>query len=255
VFDPPAASAQATRDTIATVTFDPPAQKAGTSGPAADGESGGMNEKQNAGSYVPAGSFARVVILNGLDAPTGGQSQSNPHPVLLRIIDPATMPNGFRVDLKNCMVSAEGTGDIAAERAMVRLSRLSCIDPKGGAIDIQVRGYVAGEDGKAGLRGRVQTKTGQLLANALLASVGSGIGEAFKAAAETTTTTPLGGVMTSTTPGEGFQRGFGAGTQRAFDMLARYYVQLAEKIFPVIEVDGGRVADIVFTRGFVLEGR
>jgi len=255
VFDPPVAATAGPRETIATVTFDPAPAKAATPGAAADGESGGVNEEQPAGRYVPAGSFARVVILNGLDAPTGGQSQSNPHPILLRIIDPATMPNGFRVDLRNCMVSAEGTGDLAAERAMVRLSRLSCIDPKGGAIDIQVRGYVAGEDGKAGLRGRVQTKTGQILANALLASVGSGIGEAFKAASETTTTTPLGGVVTTTTPGEGFQRGFGAGTQRAFDMLARYYVNLAEKLFPVVEVDGGRVADIVFTRGFVLEGR
>ena len=38
---------------------------------------------------------------------------------------------------------------------------------------------LAGEDGKAGMRGRLVSKQGQLLANALLAGVASGIGQAF----------------------------------------------------------------------------
>lgn len=238
---------------IGSVTFEDP--KKAVDPRALDGESGGMNEKQTAGSYIPAGTFAQVVVLNGLDAPTGGQSQSNPGPVLLRIQGYANLPGGFKVDLRECIVTAAGEGDVAAERAKIRLDRLSCVDGNGGAIDIPVRGYIAGEDGKAGLRGKVVTKTGQMLSNALLASVGSGIGEAFKSGSESTTTNPLGGATTVTKPGDGFQRGFGSGTQRAFDMLARYYIQLAEKTFPVIEVEGGRVADLVFTRGFVLEGR
>jgi conjugal transfer pilus assembly protein TraB len=175
--------------------------------------------------------------------------------VLLQIIDNATLPNGFKVNLKNCILTGNGFGDVAAERANIRLDRMSCVDQNGGAIDLQVRGYVAGEDGKAGMRGRLITKTGQMLANALLASVGSGIGEAFKNASETTTVNPLGGVTTTPNAGDGFTRGFGTGTQRAFDMLARYYITLAEKTFPIVEVDGGRVADIVFTRGFLIEGK
>jgi conjugal transfer pilus assembly protein TraB len=171
------------------------------------------------------------------------------------VIDNATLPNGFKVNLKNCILVGNGFGDVSAERANIRLDRMSCVDPNGGAIDIQVRGYVAGEDGKAGMRGRLVTKTGQMLANALLASVGSGIGEAFKSASETTTVNPLGGVTTTTKAGEGFVQGFGGGTQRAFDMLARYYISLAEKSWPIVEVDGGRVADIVFTRGFMIEGK
>lgn len=255
-FDPPGAQGTggAPKETIATITFDEPA-KQGSGQQLVEGESGGAGPKQNAGNYIPAGTFARIVVLNGLDAPTGGQSQGNPTPVLLRVIDHATLPNGYRMDLKDCILTANGIGEVSSERALIRLDRLSCVDPKGGAIDIQVRGYVAGEDGKSGMRGKLVTKTGQMLANALLASIGSGIGEAFKNASETTSTTPLGGTVTTPNAGEGFQRGFGAGTQRAFDMLARYYIQLAEKTFPIIEVDGGRVADVVFSRGFVLEGR
>jgi conjugal transfer pilus assembly protein TraB len=256
-FDPPV-GAQATApkgEVIASIVFDDPKAVAAKEQRTTDGESGGVNAKKDAGSYIPAGTFARVLILNGLDAPTGGQSQSNPGPVLLRVMDHAVLPNGFKVDLKDCIVTGSGDGDVASERARIRTDRLSCVDPKGGAIDIAVRGYVAGEDGKAGLRGRLVTKTGQMLSNALLASIGSGIGEAFKTGSESTQVNPLGGATTTTTPGDGFQRGFGTGTQKAFDMLARYYIQLAEKTFPIIEVDGGRMVDVVFTRGFTIEGR
>lgn len=221
----------------------------------AEDESGGTNEKKQAGSYIPAGSFVRVVILNGLDAPTGGQSQSNPTPVLLRVLDSATLPNGYKANLANCVISANGFGDVSSERAYIRLDRLSCIAENGGAIDISIKGYVAGEDGKAGLRGRLVTKTGQILANGLMAGIGSGIGQAFNQAATQQNTNPFGGQTQQVKPGQEVQAGLGAGVGRAFDQLARFYISLAERTFPIIEIDGARVVDVVFNRGFVLEGR
>jgi conjugal transfer pilus assembly protein TraB len=244
---------------ITTITFDNPTPAgsagAGATRPNAVEATSGTAERQPAGTYIPAGSFVRVLVLNGLDAPTGGQAQNNPSPVLLRVMDHATMPNGYKVDLKGCTLTGNGFGDIASERANVRLDRLSCVFPDGTAIDLAVRGYVAGEDGKAGMRGKIVAKTGQMLANALFASVGSGIGEAARSAAVTTTTGALGNVTTTPNAGQGFQAGLGAGTQRAFDMLAKYYISLAERTFPVVEVNGGRMADVVFSRGFTLEGR
>lgn len=254
-FDPPAGGlgGAGEKSSIGSVTFDDP-KKAGA-GQLVDGESGGLFEKKEAGNYIPSGAFGRAVLLNGLDAPTGGQAQSNPSPVLLRLIEPVTLPNGYKVDLKDCVITGNGMGVIESERARIRLDRISCIDAKGGAIDLSVRGYVAGEDGNEGMRGKLISKTGQMLANALLASVGSGIGEAFKSSSETTSVSGLGTATTTTNPGEGFQRGFGSGTQRAFDMLAKYYITLAEKTFPIVEVRGGRVVDVVFSRGFLIEGR
>ena len=46
--------------------------------------------------YIPSGTFARALLLGGLDAPTGGQAQRNPQPVLLRLMDNAVLPNQFR---------------------------------------------------------------------------------------------------------------------------------------------------------------
>ena len=205
-------------------------------------------EKTSAENYLPAGTFMRVVLLAGLDAPTGGQAQNNPHPILMRVLDPAQLPNRYMADMKDCVVTANGYGDISSERAYIRTDRLSCIDQKGGAVDISLKGYVAGEDGKAGMRGRLVSKQGQALANAFLAGIGSGIGQAFKESSSTVSTSPLGSTST-VTDGKELQAGLASGVGSAMSQLSKYYIKLAEQVFPVIEVDGGRVVDVVLTRG------
>jgi len=215
----------------------------------ADRESKPVQTSEN---YLPAGTFMRAVLLAGLDAPTGGQAQNNPHPVLLRVIDPAQLPNQYLANMKDCVLTANGYGDISSERAYVRMDRLSCIDTKGGAIDVAIKGYVAGEDGKAGMRGRLVTKQGQALANAFLAGIGSGIGQAFQQSASTTSVSPLGST-TTVTDGKELQAGVSSGIGSAMQQLSKYYIKLAEQIFPVIEVDGGRVVDVILTRGMSIE--
>jgi len=211
-------------------------------------------EKTSAEKYLPAGTFMRVGLLSGLDAPTGGQAQNNPHPILMRVLDPAQLPNRYMADMKDCVVTANGYGDISSERAYIRTDRLSCIDQKGGAVDVSLKGYVAGEDGKAGMRGRLVSKQGQALANAFLAGIGSGIGQAFKESSSTVSTSPLGSTST-VTDGKELQAGLASGVGSAMSQLSKYYIKLAEQVFPVIEVDGGRVVDVVLTRGQSIERR
>ena len=201
--------------------------------------------------YLPSGSFTRALLLGGLDAPTGGQAQRNPQPVLLRLLDHAVLPNQFRGRIKECFVVGAGYGDVSAERAYIRTESLSCVTRDGTAIDVPIRGYVAGEDGKAGMRGRLVSKQGQILANALLAGVASGIGTAFQQSATTVSVSPLGTTGT-VDPGKQLQAGLGTGVGRALDRLAQYYITLAEKVFPVIEIDAGRTVDVVLTQGIAL---
>lgn len=215
-------------------------------------KSANAESEKDAENYLPAGTFMRVVMLAGLDAPTGGQAQSNPHPVLFRVLDPAQLPNRFQANLKDCVVTGNSYGDISSERAYMRLDRMSCIDEMGGAIDVGIKGYVAGEDGKAGVRGRLVSKQGQALANAFLAGIGSGMGQAFRDSATTTSQSALGATQT-VNGGQEFQAGLATGVGNAMNMLAKYYIKLAEQIFPVIEVDGGRVVDVVLTKGISIE--
>lgn len=211
----------------------------------------GAQEEQRGKTYIPSGSFMRAVLLGGLDAPTGGQAQNNPWPVLLRVQDNAWLPNRFRAKVKECFLLGSGYGDISSERAYLRLESLSCVLNNGEVVDTNAKGYVVGEDGKAGMRGRLVSKQGQVLANALLAGVASGIGQAFQQSATTYSTSALGTVGT-VEEGKQFQAGIGAGVGKALDRLAQYYINLAEKMFPIIEVDAGRVVDVVLTRGMTL---
>lgn len=221
--------------------------------PPAGGQGGGDQlGGQSAETYLPAGSFLRAITLAGLDAPTGGQVQQNPHPIVFRITDYAQLPNRFRADYKECFVTGNGYGDISSERAYIRLDRMSCVTEQGGAIDVAVKGYVAGEDGKAGLRGTLVSKQGQVLANALLAGVASGIGHGITQSATTTSVSPLGSTQ-SVKDGQEFKAGIGQGVGKALDKLTNYYIQLAEKMFPIIEISAGREVDIVITKGISLE--
>lgn len=207
-------------------------------------------EKQGK-TYVPSGSFMRAVLLGGLDAPTGGQAQNNPWPVLLRVQDNAFLPNRYRVKVKECFLLGSGYGDISSERAYLRLESLSCVLNNGEVVDTGAKGYVVGEDGKAGMRGRLVSKQGQVLANALLAGIASGIGQAFQQSATTYSTSALGTVGTVET-GKQIQAGIGTGVGKALDRLSQYYINLAEKMFPIIEIDAGRAVDVVLTKGVTL---
>ncbi len=203
------------------------------------------------GTYLPSGSFVRAVLLAGLNAPTGGQAQSNPHPVLLRLVDHAQLPNQVRLKAKDCLIVGSGYGDLSSERAYIRTESLSCVSASGEALDLPIKGYVAGEDGKAGVMGRLITKQGQVLANALIAGIGSGLGQAFQQSATTTSTSPLGSTSTVKS-GEEFKAGISSGVGKAMDRLAQYYISLAEKLYPVVEVDAGRLVDVVITKGAML---
>ena len=220
--------------------------------PAADA-AGATPAPRDTRRYLPSGAFTRAVLLGGLDAPTGGQAQRNPQPVLLRLADNAILPNQFRARVKECFIVGAGYGDVSSERAYIRTESLSCVTRDGTAIDVPVKGYVAGEDGKAGMRGRLVSKQGQILANALLAGVASGIGHAFTQSSTTLSVSPLG-TTSSVDPGKQLEAGLGTGVGKALDRLAQYYISLAEKVFPGIEVDAGRSVDVVLTQGVALPG-
>ena len=198
-------------------------------------------------TFLPV-SFTRGTLLGGLDAPTGGQSQSNPHPVLIRLADNSVLPNRFRAAYRECFVIAAGYGDISSERAYLRTESLSCVRTDGAALEVKIQGAIYGEDGKVGMRGRLVTKQGQMLANALLAGVVSGIGQGL-ATSSTEYSTSAFGTVATTSGSDAYRAGLGTGIGKALDRLAQYYIKLAENTFPVIEVDAGREVDVVITKG------
>ena len=200
---------------------------------------------------APAGAFAKAVLLSGLDAPTGGLAKTNPQPVLLRLVDHGTLPNRFRSRVRECFVTAAGYGDLASERAYLRLEKLSCVLRDGTVLEVALKGFVTGEDGKAGLRGRVVSKQGQLIARALVAGVAGGIGNGVAQSFTSLSTSALGNVQ-SIDPGNIAQYGVANGFASALDRIAQWYLERANEVYPVLEVDAGRVVEVVLNEGLEL---
>ncbi|EEM6545583.1 hypothetical protein DA616_18230 [Salmonella enterica subsp. enterica serovar Dublin] len=182
-----------------------------------------------------------------MDAPTSQGARRDPFPSTLRIQKEAILPNRFRADVRECFLIVSGYGDLSSERAYLRGETFSCVRDDGGVIEAKLDSYAVGEDGKAGVRGRVVSKQGQIIAKSLMAGFLGGVSEAFDV-------NPV--PVVSTNPGSNtqYQSVFsdqmlqGAavkGASKALDRIAQFYIDMAEGIFPVIEVDAGRQVDFL----------
>lgn len=212
----------------------------------------GDEDIKNVRNYLQAGSFATVVLMSGMDAPTGGQAQSNPVPVLLRVMDDGTLPNYFEHNMDRCHIVGASYGDIASERAHIRLETLSCTLLNGDVIQEPIKGYVAGEDGKAGMRGRVVRKEGSLIAMSLLAGFASGMSTSLTEQYSQVSTSALGQV-TTVDPDKLVANGLAQGSANALEKVADFYIERANEIYPIIEVDANRIGEVVLTDGTELK--
>lgn len=148
-------------------------------------------------------------------------------------------------------MSGSATGDLSSERVHIRLDRLSCVAPTGEALDMRVQGWVYDNAGMLGLPGKLITRSGQAIANALSVSILSGIGEAVSLTSQTTSTSTLTGTQTSEIK-NAWGAGLGKGISDGFDRIAEYYLDLADRIFPVLEVTPGQRVDVVFAQGALI---
>ena len=214
---------------------------------------------QHSEVFIPAGTILTGVLLNGLDAPTGKKSKKEPMPVLFRIKKEAILPNRFHADLRECFLLASGFGDLSAERAYFRGETFSCVRQDGGVIEVPMNAYATGEDGKNGVRGRIVSKQGALLAQAMMAGFLRGFSDAFgRNQIPMLMTGGLGG-LPATTP---FQSAFSAqsmeggalkGAGYAMERLSHFYMDMAEEIYPVIEVDATRQVNFIVQKGTALK--
>lgn len=207
--------------------------------------------------FIPAGSIFSGTLMTGLDAPTGTAAKKSPFPSLLRIKKEAILPNRYRADVRECFLIASGYGDLSSERVYMRAETISCVRNDGGVIEAPIDMYAVGEDGKAGVRGKLDTKQGQYLAKAMAAGFLDSVASVF-------TSVPTATISTAADSVVPFQRVFseesaqsaaieGAGS--AMERLANFYIEMAQSVFPIVQVDAGRQLEFVMTKGTSLKLR
>lgn len=224
--------------------------KSGTGGTA------GKKDDDAPGFYIPSGAFFEVQLLTGLDAPTGAKAKSSPSPILFRIQNLAWLPNEVRQNVLGCFLLSEGIGELSTERVNARGLSLSCVDNDGKtAIDQKILGFVADSDGKAGLRGNVASKAGALLAQTMKAGFVQGLAEFFSFSARSVSITDSGGVISvpdTEEYGKNLAGGAFSGMSKALEKVSDYYMDLADEVFPVIQIGAARTATFILTQGVEL---
>ena len=214
----------------------------------------GDAKKKGRTVYLPP-SFMEANLLTGFDAATSGTSKNSPEPLLLRIKTPAVLPNDIKAELSGCFVVAEAVGRLDKERADVRLVSLSCLSNEGKAvIDAQVKGFVTDADSKVGLSGRVVSRMGAATVRAIVAGLFEGAGDALKASATTTSTSPLGSTSTIDSAQVG-KSALGTGLSQGAQTMSDFYLDLVKQTTPVIEVGAAKKITVIISEGKELEIR
>lgn len=215
--------------------------------PAADHQ----DENADPPVYLPAGSNFEAVFLNGMDAPTSGFAQKNPVPSVMRVKTDAILPNRYRYDVSECFVLVSGFGQLASERVILQTTTLSCVKTNGKVIESKIEGYVVGEDGRVGVRGRVISKQGSLLAKSFVSGFFSGIAGSMAPYAVPQLSVAPTSTAQYQTPNLGMvaTAGTAQGVAQSAKMLSQFYLDMASQMFPVVELDASRRATIVLVKG------
>lgn len=198
--------------------------------------------------YIPSGSFAKSILIEGADANASVTGNESTVPMQLRIIGRVEMPNSKTYDLTGCFVGLEAYGDMSSERAIVRTRNISCIkDNK--TIDQPISGHVSFM-GKNGVKGEVVMRNGKILGFAWGAGFVDGIGQGAERAAQ-----PSVGIGATASSGVGdvIRMGIGGGASKAAQTLSEYYIKRAEQYHPVIPIGASNEVTLVFQDGFQLK--
>lgn len=205
-------------------------------------------------NYIPAGSFAPAIVLEGVDASTSVHAQGDPRPLTVQVTEDAYLPSNHRSRLKGCFITAAAAGDLSSERAYIRLEKLSCVEKKTGeVIEINVKGHLVGTDSKSGQRGRLVDKTGPMMRNAAVGGFLSGAADFLSQNRNPIKFLPSGIAESNPTPtGDLLGQGLAKGAGSALEKFGEYYIKRAEQMQPIIEVRPGMEVAVLFTEGFSL---
>ena len=206
-------------------------------------------------NYIPSGTYAKAVLTSGVVASTSTQSQGNPQPIVLRLADEGNLPRGWKSTVKDAVLIGACYGDLSSERVLCRLESMSWVESDGETVERKVEGWIIGEDGRPGLRGKVVDRAGDVARESFIAGILSGMANflQFESTRSVYPVSPFG-QTNSLSNKDALQGGLGKGASNALDKLAEFSIKRAESMSPVLVVNSGRVVDVVFRKGVDLFG-
>ena len=211
------------------------------------------SEKKASGSrmVIPMG-FATGITLTGGDMPTLNWGQNEPKPIAISVESSMVTAGGVEVDIRDCMLLSSMHGEVSSERGIGVFTDMECRDGKKNLYFGKVQGYIIGDEGKIGMKGRLVTREGTVITQTMLVGFISALGDKVKAQATQTDTTTYG-VMETVRNNQTTQYAIGSGIKDTTDELKDYYLKFLDQIYPVVEILPGRRVTVFFKGGSVLE--
>jgi len=199
---------------------------------------------------IPMG-MAKATIISGANAPifNFGKSDDGSKPVFLSIDSQIILANNQVLDGRECLLLGGATGDLGTSRAEIRLSRISCtfVNSKTGKtykVEEKIEGWVFGEDGQLGTKGRLVTQEGKIITAALplalLETAMSYISDKAKSGTTIVTADQVAGLS-------GYAaQGTNKGAENVIEKLSEIYVKYIEALNPVVSTMPGREVTVAF---------
>lgn len=234
-------------------------QNGGAAGQTDEIESwGGVNETQAAAPPPPAqiavarvspGDSVRVKLLAGVNAPTDG----TPYPVVFQLMSDVYGPDGSTLGLGQARLVAAAQGSLVDSRALFRLTTLSIQFPNGRRKEVDVDGWIVGEDGIRGMAGITIDPIGKAIGGTVLAGAIQGVGDGFAMAQLTTTTNNVNGTQQLLTGDVGTYAA-GRGLAGGASMWSSLIKERISMLVPQVQVMSGREGTAVFANAFSVRG-
>lgn len=215
-----------------------------------------LKAKQNDNFHLMTG-LSQAYMITGAYAPAFDSGEEEPLPVLLQAEGDILIANDDVQTVDKCMLIGTAKGNMNSQTADIRLVKISCSLAEGTKkIEGDISGWVIGENGIPGLQGELLHKNGAWLSRTFLAgfleTFSSSLGKTDQTAitiGTTGTNSSSATVPVSTAMSDNAKQAAAGGLSTVFGKIGEYYLKMAEQIFPVIEVKGGRTVNILLKGG------
>lgn len=203
--------------------------------------------KKQRKSYFLTQGLAKATLYTGFLAPTLVAGNKNPQPVYLSVDTPVLSANDSTIDLQECTVLGSAKGSLSTSRVEIRLSELNCnLTYKNGKkthITQAINGWVYGEDGVFGLKGRLVSSEGKIIKSALpMALIQALIGSLSQLGQQPMSVATLGAtsMVNPQSLQSGALQGVAKSTNQSLSQIIDYYMAMLKELNPSIEILGGR---------------
>ncbi len=198
---------------------------------------------------ISAADSVRVQLLAGVNAPTDG----TPYPVIFKLVGDVQGPDGSTLPLGEARLMAAAQGSLTDSRALFRLTTLSIRFPNGKRHEVDVDGWIVGEDGIRGMQGILIDPIGKAIAGAAMVGGIGGIGQGL-AAAQTTTTIDRNGNAFENLDGDLALFAGGRALAGASNEWKQILANRLNQLVPAVKVLSGREATAVFAKSVSING-